>query len=157
VSDEVQTGTSTGLGSTASYTVASVRAGLDNGITGAGKIQLDTSKFRVTRAGAGVAFTPGNGFSTGADYTFIAADPALGTTADQHEITGRVKVPVADYWSVNGDLTYDIATRNWMEANTGLTYDDGFLVFGGTANFTPTSWGVGVKFNLKGPDGGPAF
>jgi LPS-assembly protein len=157
ISDAAQTGTSTGLGSTVSYTVASVRGGLSNGLTGAGKIQLDPTKFRVTRAGAGIAFAPGNGFSTGADYTFIAADPALGTTSDQHEITGRVVVPVADYWSVNGDITYNIATKNWIDANTGLTYDDGYLVLGGTANFTPTSWGVGVKFNLKGPDGGPAF
>lgn len=157
ISDAAQTGTSTALGTPLSYTVASVRGGLSNGITGAGKIQVDPNKFRVTRAGAGVAFAPGNGFSTGADYTFIAADPALGTTADQHEVTGRVVVPVADYWSVNGDITYNIATRNWIDANTGVTYDDGYLVLGGTANFTPTSWGVGVKFNLKGPDGGPAF
>jgi len=157
ISDAAQTGTDTGLGSTASYLVASVRGGLSSGLTGAGKIQLDPSKFRVTRAGAGVGFAPGNGFSTGADYIYIAADPALGTTSDQHEVTGRVNVPVADYWSVNGDITYNIAAGHWTKANTGVTYDDGYLVLGGTASFTPTSWGVGVKFNLKGPDGGPAF
>jgi LPS-assembly protein len=157
VTDAVQTGTDTGLGSTASYLVASARGGFSNGLSGASKIQLDPSKFRVTRAGAGVAYAPGNGFSTGADYIYIAANPALGTVSDQHEVTGRVTVPVADYWSVNGDITYNIAAGGWTGADTGVTYDDGYLVLGGTANFTPTSWGFGVKFNLKGPDGGPAF
>jgi LPS-assembly protein len=156
VADAAQTGVDTGLGSTASYFVASARGGIGPFI-GAGKVQLDTGKFRVTRAGAGLTFAPGNGFSTSGSYVYIARDPALGTLEDQHEVQGSVTVPVADYWSVNGGLTYDIGGGTWLHANTGVTYDDGYLVLGGTANFTPTSWGVGVKFNLKGPDGKSAF
>jgi LPS-assembly protein len=156
VSDPSQAGTSTGLGSTASYIVASARGGFSNGLEGGAKMQLDPSKFRVTRAGVGVDYTPGR-FSVGGDYIYIAANPALGTLVDQHEIEGRTTIPVADYWSVNGDLTFNLATAKWTNADAGITYDDGYLVLGGTANVKPDSWGVGVKFNLKGPDGASAF
>ena len=112
---------------------------------------------RITRAGVGVSYTAPDGFSAGADYIYIAADPALGTLEDEHEIGGRVGVPVADYWTRRWRLTYDIDAKNWVKANTGVTYDDGYLTFGGGADFTPTSWGVGVTFKLKGPDGQVAF
>lgn len=156
VADPANTGVDTGLGNTASYFVASARGGIGP-VVGAAKLQLDTAKFRVTRAGAGLTFAPGNRFSTSGSYIYIARDPALGTVKDQHEIEGSVTVPVADYWSVNGDLTYDIGGGTWLRADTGVTYDDGYLVLGGTAKFTPTSWGVGVKFNLKDPSGNSAF
>ena len=157
VTDPAQVGTSTGLGSTASYVVASARGGFSSGLSGGAKVQLDPSKFRVTRAGVGVDYSPGNRFSVGGDYIYIAADPALGTVSDQHEIVGRTTIPIDDYWAVNGDLTFDLAARNWTNGDAGITYDDGYLVLGGTANFKPGSWGVGVKFGLKGPDHKSAF
>jgi hypothetical protein len=46
---------------------------------------------------------------------------------------------------------------SWIKADAGVTYDDGYLELGGNANFTPTSWGFGVNFKLKGPDGEVAF
>ncbi len=156
VADAAQTGVDTGLGNTASYFVASARGGVGP-VTAGAKVQLDTSKFRVTRAGAGLSFSPGNGFSTSGTYIYIAKDPALGTVQDQHEIEGSLSVPLADYWSANGGITYDLGGGTWLRADTGVTYDDGYLVLGGTANFTPTSWGVGVKFNLKDPSGNSAF
>ena len=157
VSDQALVGTDSGLGSTASYIVASARGGLANGLSAGGKIQVDPAGPRVTRAGLGVAYANAYRYSAGADYIYIAADPALGTIADQHELAGRVGVPVTDYWTVSGGLTYNIATNNWIKANTGATYDDGYLLFGGNVNFTPTSWGFGVSFKLKGPDGEVAF
>ena len=66
-------------------------------------------------------------------------------------------MPVADYWTVNGGITYNIASMAWTAANAGVTYDDGYLTFGGTASATPTSYALGVTFNLKGPDGVSAF
>ena len=72
-------------------------------------------------------------------------------------VFGSVSVPVADYWRVNGDLTWNLATNSWIKADTGVTYDDGYLVLGAGANFTTTSWGYGVHFGLKGPDGSLAF
>jgi LPS-assembly protein len=157
VSDQVLAGIDSGLGGTASYIVASARGGFANGLSAGGKIQVDPATPRVTRAGVGVAYANAYRFSAGADYIYIAADAALGTVLDQHEIAGRVGVPVDDYWTVAGGLTYNIATNNWIKANTGVTYDDGYLLFGGNANLTPTSWGFGISFKLKGPDGEVAF
>jgi len=98
-----------------------------------------------------------NGVQTSAAYAYVAKDPSVGTVADQHEIYGSASVPVADYWRVNGDLTWNLATNTWIKADTGVTYDDGYLVLGAGANFTPTTWGYGVHFGLKGPDGSLAF
>ena len=56
VPDAAQIGTSTGLGSTASYIVASVRGGFSNGVNLGGKIQVDPAGPRVTRAAAGISF-----------------------------------------------------------------------------------------------------
>ncbi|MEP7241188.1 MAG: LPS assembly protein LptD [Devosia sp.] len=158
VSDPVQVGTSTGLGGNASFIVAGARGGFSNGLTLGGKVQIDPATPKITRAGVGIDFAPGAHLvSTGLDYIFVAADPALGIATDQHEIAGRVSVPVADYWSINAGTTYDLAANNWLKANVGATYDDGYLSYGASANATPTSWGVGVTLNLKGPDGGDAF
>jgi len=156
-SDAAQTGTSTGLGGSMSYLVGSARAGFSNGLTLAGKIQVDPATPRVTRAAAGGSFTFPNGVSTSGSYVFIAKDLSLGTTVDQHEVLGSASVPVADYWRVNGDLTWNLATNSWLRADTGVTYDDGYLVLGAGANFTPSSWGYGFTFKLKGPDGALAF
>ena len=157
VTDQALVGTHTGLDTASSYIVASARGGFANGISGGGKIQVDPSGMKVTRGGLGVAYLNDYRFSLGADYIYIGADPALGIPFDQHEIAGRIGIPVFDYWTVSAGLTYDIANTDWVKANTGLTYDDGYLLFGGTANATPTSWGVGVQFKLKGPDGEVAF
>jgi LPS-assembly protein len=156
-SDAAQTGTSTGLGGTASYLVGSARAGFSNGLTVASKIQVDPSAPRVTRAMAGGSFTFPNGVSTGGSYVYIARDPALGTTTDQHEILGNVGVPVADYWRINADLSWNLQNNTFLRSDAGVTYDDGYLVLGAGVNFTQTSWGTGFTFKLKGPDGQPAF
>src|SRR6185312_6433213 len=98
ISDAAQTGTDSGLGTDASYFVASARGGFSNGVSASSKVQLDPNTFKITRAGVGAAYSPGNGFSTNTSYIYVAADPKLGTTTDQHEIETGVNVPIADYW-----------------------------------------------------------
>ncbi len=160
ITDASQVGTDTGLGSTASYFVASAQGGWSNGISGGAKLQLDTTSFKIARAGVGVNYVPGNGWTAGADYIYIAPQPALGTVLPQHEITGRVGVPVYDYWTLAAGLTYNLDKMDWYKASTGLTYDDGYLKFGvdgHVTNYTKPSFGVGVTFALKGPDRKSAF
>lgn len=157
ISDQVQVGTNTGLGMPASFIVGSARGGFENGLSGAAKVQVDPSMWRITRAGVGVNYAPPEWFTVGADYIYIAADPLLGIVDDQHEIAGRASLTLFDYYTLSGGLTWNIASGTWMKANTGLTYDDGYLMVGGDLNFTPTSWGWGVKMSLKGPDGEIAF
>lgn len=158
VTDTAQVGTSTGLGSTASYFVAGARGGFNNGLSFGGKLQVDTMTPTVTRAGLGVNYAPGvHQFSAGGDYIYAAADPALGVVNPEHQISGHVGVPVTDYWTVSGSLAYDLVALNWASVSAGATYDDGYLTYGASANATPTSWGLGVQFKLHGPDGTPAF
>ncbi|RYE11388.1 MAG: LPS-assembly protein LptD [Hyphomicrobiales bacterium] len=157
VTDQVNIGAATGLGTDASYIVASARGGFSGGLSGGAKVQVDPALWRITRAGVGVSYAPPSWFSVGMDYIYVAAVPAIGIVDDQHEIAGRAKVTMWDYWSVNGALTWDLRTNAWSSAKTGIDYDDGYLALGGSANFTPSSWGFGFNFKLKGPDGELAF
>jgi len=156
--DTAQTGTSTGLGSAASFIVAGARGGFDRELSFGGKLQIDPATPRVTRAGLGVDYNPGpHQFSAGGDYIFIAANSSLGMPKDQHQVAGRVGVPITEYWTANGSVTYDLAAMSWADASVGATYDDGYLLYGASANATPTSWGIGVNLKLKGPDHADAF
>jgi LPS-assembly protein len=157
IADAAQAGNDTGLEDTASYFVASARGGWANGISAGSKIQIDPDGPRITRAGVGGKYTAPNGFTTSADYMFVAKSPSRGTLDDEHQIGAGVGIPVADYWTVDGGITYDLGAWDWTKASAGVTYDDNYLLFGAGADFTPTSWGVGVKFKLKGPGGQDAF
>jgi hypothetical protein len=66
-------------------------------------------------------------------------------------------VPITDYWTANGSVTYDLAAMSWADASVGATYDDGYLTYGASASATPSSWGIGVNLRLKGPDHADAF
>ncbi|MEQ1900289.1 MAG: LPS assembly protein LptD [Devosia sp.] len=154
IADETQAGASTGLGGTASHLVAGVRGGIGP-IGVAGKIQLDTS-FHARRAGFGVGYDAG-GYKASLGYQFIAANPALGIAPDEHEITGDLAIPIADYWTANGGLDFDLAAGSWSAIRAGASYDDGYLVYGLNSTFTPSSFGLGLTFNLKGPGGEPAL
>ena len=59
--------------------------------------------------------------------------PRSGVVTDEHQISGRVGVPITDYWTVNGALAYDLAAMNWASVTAGATYDDGYLVYGASA------------------------
>lgn len=157
IGDHTQVGTNSGLGGTSSFIVASARGGFSGGLSGGAKVQVDPSAWKITRAGVGVNYAPPTFFSVGADYLYVAAEPTKGADKDQHEVTGRASVTLADYYTVYGGLTYNIDGLTWAKAHTGLRYDDGYLGIGGKVDFTPTSWGFGVSLNLKGPDGQLAF
>ncbi len=157
VADEVQVGNSSGLGTTASYIVASARGGFTGGLSGGAKVQIDPSLWRITRAGTGVTYAPASWFSLGVDYAYTRATPALGIDTDDHQVTGSASVTPIDYYTVAGDLTWNLQSNAWSKAHIGLTYDDNYLVLGGKFEFTPSSWGFGVTMNLKGPDNQVAF
>jgi LPS-assembly protein len=159
ISDEVQVGTSTGLGMPSSFIVGSARAGTAWGLSGGAKVQIDPAAWRITRAGVGADYAPpGLWFTLGADYIYLAADPALGIVDEEHEITGRATVKIDDYYNLSGGLTWNIDDSTWIRARTGLVYDDGYLALGGGVYWTPTSWGIDFfRLNIKGPDGSLAF
>lgn len=156
VTDHAQVGTDTGLGSTASYLVLGAQGGLPIGLEAGGKVQIDTAPWNVRRAAVGASFS-NSGYSAGVDYGFIAANPALGTVDDAHTISGSVGVPVADYWTLDTGLSYDLAGAGWTQANVGATYNDKYLTYGVDLTVKPSSWSVGASFNIFGPSGDSAF
>jgi LPS-assembly protein len=156
ISDPTLVGTSTGLGSTASYIVAGGQGSWQNKVFGAGKVQFDPNAMKVTRGGLTAGFnTPW--FSASGSYIYLAKNPALGTIADEHEVGASLSIPVADYWTVTGGYLHNIGTNKWASASAGVTYDDGYFTISGSGSATPTSYGFGVHFGLKGPLGSVAF
>lgn len=157
VVDHAQTGNSTGLGTTASYIVLGAQGSPLPGITFGAKAQLDPNTFKVTRFGAGgqAAYEK---LTFGLDYYYLPANPTNGTLADQHEITARATAPLPlDYWYVDGSLSWDLGTQQFLAATGGLTYDDGFFVAGGFAGLTgpthttPNSFSTGIRLLLRTP------
>lgn len=153
--DQMQVGNSTGLGAPNSFLVASIRGGNATGLSGGGKVQVDPSAWAIQRAGVGVNYAPpGEWYTLGATYHYIGAIPALGIDDEEHGITGRGSVRIADYYTLAGSLTWNIDDNAFSGANTSLVYSDGYLTVGGGLNWTPTSWGVTFNtFNLRDPMG----
>jgi LPS-assembly protein len=163
VVDATQTGNSTGLENTASYFVLGAQGSPVAGLTLGAKTQIDPNGFAIRRATA-AANLEMEYYTLGTSYTYLAANPAVGTVADQHEVTGTIAGPLPiDYWYANAGLSWDIAQNQWLEATAGLTYDDGYFVAGvfgtvtGPTHKTPNSTTVGLKLRLRGPAGEYGF
>lgn len=163
VADTAQTGTSTGLGGTASYIVLGAQGSPFHGLTLGAKTQLDPASFAIKRVGAGAQFSFDER-TVGGDYVFIPADAAVGTVTDQHEVTGWINTPLPiDYWYANASVSWDLAANTWLQASGGLTYDDGYFVtsvygaVNGPTHSSPNAQSFGLKFKLRGPVGEFSF
>lgn len=155
VSDGSTAGVGSGMNADASYIVAGVQAGY--GVLRAGaKAQIDPETGDIPRGQISAAGEFHDiGFS--ANYVYIAENPVLGTLEDMHEISVGTRIPLADYWSANVGIAWDLATSQWLETTAGLRYDDNFLAYGIQARATgPThdsadDLRIGVNFSLSGP------
>lgn len=161
--DEVNTGVSAGLAAQASYIVVGARGSPAAGTVLGAKLQVDPAGRRIARAGLGADVELAEHTSVGGDYIYLPADSATGVLADQHEITVRAQMPLADYWIASAGLSWDLAASEWLEATGELVYDDGYFLAGGYAKATgpthtrPDSVSFGVKLALRGPTQEPAF
>ncbi len=158
--DHAQTGNSTGLGMSPSYFVLGAQGSPGWGLDLGAKAQVDSSTMRIMRAAAAGNISLNTGHVAGLAYTYIPANPAVGTIADQHEATLSASGPLPfDYWYANGSVSWDIAQNTWLETTAGVTYDDGYLVVGafgainGPTHSTPNGYSFGLKFRLRGPAG----
>jgi LPS-assembly protein len=163
VADPTQAGNSTGLGETASYVVLGAQGSPASGLNLGAKAQIDPDGFAVRRATAAATLGLGS-YALGSSYTYLAANPAIGTLADQHEITGTVSGPLPiDYWFANAGLSWDLAQNQWLEASGGVTYDDGYFIAGvfgtltGETHTSPNALTMGFKIRLRGPAGEYGF
>ena len=93
IGDPTQTGLLTGLGTPASYIVLAARGGF-TGLEGNTKLQLDpNAPMSIQRAEVGARWWNTQRFSVAAGYTYLPANPLIGTIADQHEVSATVGVP----------------------------------------------------------------
>lgn len=158
--DPAGTGLGAGLGNAASYAVLGAYGSFTPGLTVGGKVQVDTDAWELARAGAGVKLDLER-YEAKLDYRYIAANAAVGTVQDHHEIGGELTVPISDYWSVKGNAAWDLGGNSWLQAGGGLVYDDGYLAFGanatrtGVTHTTPNDTRVTATFQLKAPADGP--
>ena len=157
--DHAQTGNSTGLGTPASYMVFGAQGSPGYGLQFGAKAQFDPNALRVMRAAVASSVAIDR-YNFGLSYTYLPANPAVGTIADQHEATLSATGPLPfDYWYANASASWDIAQSTWLEATGGVTYDDGYFVAGvfgtvtGPTHSSPNSHSFGVKFRLRGPSG----
>ena len=57
-------------------------------------------------------------------YAFAAADPLLGTTEDQQDVTGTMGLKLTDRWSLTASMRYDIDDAFRLADSIGLQYLD---------------------------------
>lgn len=158
VPDTTQVGVGSGLETAASYAVLGAYGSLTPGIVFGGKVQLDTASWEVARSTVGASYT-NDGWAVGLNYRYSRAIPAAGLLAAEHEIGGSLTIPVAEYWSLSGDVAWDLASNTWLRVGGGVVYDDGYLRIGATAsrtgptNISPNDTRVTATFMLKAPAG----
>jgi LPS-assembly protein len=156
--DPAQTGLGAGMSATASYAVLGAYASFAEGLTLGGKLQVDTVTPRLTRTGMAVGYA-NSGYAASLDYGFLAANPQVGTLIDQHEVGAGLTIPVAEYWSVRGNASWDLVSNSWLQVGGGVVYDDGYVAIGANANRTgpshnsPNATTVSATFRLKAPAG----
>ena len=156
--DHAQTGAGGGLENAASYTVLGAYGVFDPGIKLGGKLQIDTARPRIARAGFGAGIGV-DGYLASVDYTYIAANTAAGVASDQHEIGGSVGVPIADYWTISAASYWDLQANSLASVGGGIQYDDGFLTFGakgvrtGPTHTSPSATTITATFAIKAPSG----
>ena len=156
--DHAQTAAGAGLGDTASYAVLGAYGSFVPGVKFGGKLQVDTINPSLKRASLGGSFANA-GYSAGLDYNYIAANAAAGTLVDQHEIGAALGIPVADYWTLRANADWDLAGNSWLQVGGGVTYDDGYLMFGASASrtgpthATPNDTRFSATFRIKAPAG----
>ncbi len=153
IGDHAQIGTSTGSVRPPRIMVLGARAARPTASRAAPRCR--SIRHRVARhaaAGVGVSYAPPSWFSLGVDYIYLAADPAIGIAADQHEIAGD---GAPDRRLLDGEWRADLEPRHrqLLKAMPALTYDDGYLrrALGGYngVNFDPHSVGASAStFNI---------
>ena len=155
VADGSPAGVGSGMNADASYLVAGIQGGY-GGLAAGAKTQFDPATGTIARAQLS-ADAAAEGYKVGVDYVFIDDNPALGTTRERHEVGIDARVPLADYWTADAGIAWDLATSQWLETSAGITYDDSYLAFGidtrwtGPTHRTADDFRIGVNFSLSGP------
>lgn len=154
VTDGSTAGIASGMNADSSYIVAGLQGGY-GGLAGGAKMQIDPESGDIPRFQLSASGEV-EGIRVTGDYVFIAAQPELNQARDRHEIGVETRIPLADYWTANAGLAWDLEAEQWLQATAGLTYDDRFLAYGvqarwtGPTHRTPDDLRVTVNLSLSG-------
>ncbi len=157
ISDESQVGTSNGLSTNISNIVVGLEASPIDGVSFGAKASIDPQNMRLDRSAIVAAFSM-DGWQLNADYTYMGADPALGSITDQHDIGGSISVPIDEYWYAKAGAGWNITTSSFINHNATIGYDDGYVALSGTYSasgnpISPTNQTYKISFKIKGPNG----
>ena len=72
-------------------------------------------------------------------YSSLRAQPALGISEDREEILSSAKLQLTDYWSVFGNIRYDIEGDQRITDALGLRYSDDCFALSGLFTPNPSS------------------
>ncbi len=157
IGDHAQVGTSTGLEQTSSDIVLGVEASPIKGVSFGAKTNIDANNLAIDKASL-IASLALDGWQLDADYTYMAANPALGSIVAKHDIGGSLRVPIDDYWYANIGAGYNLTTDSFINHSAGIGYDDGYVAVLGSYEadgnpLSPSNQTYKLTFRLKGPDG----
>jgi LPS-assembly protein len=65
-------------------------------------------------------------------YTYAAADPLLGISKSQSDVTGTLSLKLTDYWTLSGSMRYDIDASKVLTDSVTLRYGDDCFVLSTT-------------------------
>ncbi|MBU1174937.1 MAG: LPS assembly protein LptD [Alphaproteobacteria bacterium] len=156
--DAVNAGTGAGLDRASSDLVAGLRLGMGP-VSLSGKARLDPTQQGIVAAGSINATYTASDWSVGLDYSYMAPDPARGFSGIQQDIGGSLSIALADYWSANAALAWDITAGKMISYSAGIGYDDGYvegrasITSSGPLIYDPQTFVYKVGFFLKGPGG----
>jgi len=146
-----QTGINSGVNNGFSDIVIAAKGAPLDGVELGTKALIDPTSASVNRFALAAKYS-GEYFSGGLDYAFQSANMAPGVTADRHEIGGNVTIPIDDYWSVGGELRYDLIDAEISNYGVTFGYDDNYTQ--GSVYYRSNGGGiegdrVGVSIKLK--------
>ncbi|MEN0001754.1 MAG: LPS-assembly protein LptD, partial [Pseudomonadota bacterium] len=126
--DFVNAGADSGLESDVSDFVASLGVQTASGFGASVGARFDERSFEVRRVDAGLSFE-NDVLEASIDYARQQAQPTYAFSELREEVTAGAAITFAEYWTVAGSATYDIATGTIDKRGIGLMYDDECFVF----------------------------
>ncbi len=126
--DLVKVGADSGLETDRSDYVTMIGIDAPSGITGSFSGRFDEQDLSLRRTDATLGYE-GIQWQSAITYTSIKAQPTYGSPTDQDEIQTAAAWRFRDYWSVFGQVTYDINNDTVTRNGIGITYDDQDTLF----------------------------
>jgi LPS-assembly protein len=153
--DLVNAGQGSGLDKPRSDYVSMLSMQAPNGWSTTRQARFDADSFAIRRTDTTVSYASKR-FSGSLSYMQSAAQPAYGLPREGQEITARTRFKVQDYWSVFGNVTYNIADKSYVEQGIGIAYDDectnlslGFSKLIDPVTLKTDNWKVGVRLSFR--------